>query len=188
MPATLAKVAFLDRDGTINVDRGYVHRIEDWEFTLGCVEALGMLRNSGFRIAIATHQSGIAGGRYTAEHVNKLHEVICHALALSGIHVDAVTFCPHAADAGCDCRKPRAGLARQVETVLGLPIDYAASWTIGDKPSDVEFGYSLGTRTALIRSDYWRHCQIEVRPDAIVDSLLEAARWITGNENGPAPE
>ncbi len=126
-------MAFLDRDGTINVDRGYVHRIDDWEFTPGCVEALGALRTLGFQLAVVTNQSGIAAGKYTVEHARRLHEHMCYELSLSGVHVSAVVYCPHATDACCECRKPRTGMARQVEAILGLPIDYAASWTIGDK-------------------------------------------------------
>ncbi len=141
----------------------------------------------GFQLAVVTNQSGIAAGKYTVEHARRLHEHMCRELSLSGVHVSAVVYCPHATDAGCDCRKPRTGMARQVEAILGLPIDYAASWTIGDKPSDVEFGQSLGTRTALIRSQYWTEGEIEVRPHMIVDSLLEATRRITSNEYGSAP-
>jgi D-glycero-D-manno-heptose 1,7-bisphosphate phosphatase len=174
----LLKLAFVDRDGTINVDRGHVHRLKDWEFTPGCDFALRLLREAGYEIAVVTNQSGIAAGMYTTEDAELLHEFMRSELAARGVHIDAVVFCPHARDGNCDCRKPKTGMARQVEAILGCAIDFARSWTIGDKVSDTGFGQSLGTKTALIRSRYWTEAEIAAWPTLIVDSLYDAARRI----------
>src|SRR5688572_4791073 len=124
------KVVFLDRDGTINIGRGYVHRIEDWEFTRLACESLALIRNAGFRIAVVTNQSGIAAGLYTVTDTERLHTFMDQQLVHAGVQVDAIVYCPHARDGNCNCRKPRIGMARIVEAKLGRPIDYARSWTI----------------------------------------------------------
>ena len=172
------KTAFLDRDGTINVDRGHVHRIEDWEFTPQCDFALRLLREAGFAIAIVTNQSGIAAGMYEIEDAERLHQFMRDELAARGAVIDAIVYCPHARDGKCACRKPRTGMAKQVEAIFAAPIDFPSSWTIGDKLSDIEFGRSLGTRTALLRSSYWREKEFDTEPNMIVDSLFEASRAI----------
>ena len=117
----LRKVAFLDRDGTINVDRGYVYRAADWQFTERAVEAIALLRAAGFAVAVVTNQSGIAAGYYTLDDLHSLHEHFQQELARAGTAVDAIAFCPHAAAENCDCRKPLTGMSRQVEAALGHP-------------------------------------------------------------------
>ena len=173
-----ARIVFLDRDGTVNVDHGYVYRVEDWEFTDRAIEALKILRACGFGLAIVTNQAGIARGYYRLEDVGILHQHLEDVLRGSGVQLDAIALCPHGPDAGCDCRKPLIGMARQIEQTIGQPIDYIQSWTIGDKISDLEFGFALGTQTALIRSQYWRPEDLDKQPTLIVDSLYDAARDI----------
>ncbi len=175
------KVVFLDRDGTINVDHGYVHRREDWEFTEHAVDALRLLRDAGFQLTIVSNQSGIASGRYTADHVLRLHAWAGRLLCESGVAIAAWAFCPHAASAACGCRKPKTGLVLEIVRQLGEPIDYEASWTIGDKESDVLFGESLGTRTVLLSSRYWEPEDVCCRPTHIAHTLRAAAIHIVGN-------
>ena len=172
------KVAFLDRDGTINVDNGFVHRIDDWQLIPAAEAALMILQAAGFRLAVVTNQSGIAAGMFTSADVEKLHAHMCEQLAQSGIQISAVAFCPHSPTKNCECRKPRLGLAQVVGSQLGEPIECSSSWTIGDKIGDIEFGRGLGTKTALIRSRYWTESD---HPDAdlIVNSLYDAAQKIS---------
>jgi D-glycero-D-manno-heptose 1,7-bisphosphate phosphatase len=172
------RIIFLDRDGTVNVDHGYVYRVEDWEFTDRAVEALEILRANGYALAIVTNQAGVARGYYGLDDVRKLHQYLEDVLRQSGVHLDAIALCPHGPDAGCDCRKPLTGMARQVERAIGRPIDYSRSWTIGDKISDYKFGLALGTQTALIRSQYWVHEGLDQQPTLIADSLYDAASGI----------
>jgi len=120
-------VIFLDRDGTLNVDKGFVHRAEDWEFTDRAAEALRELREAGYVIALVTNQSGVARGFFTLADVRALHEDVRQRLARQGVTLDAIAICPHAPDDDCECRKPRTGMARQIETQLGEPIPYERS-------------------------------------------------------------
>lgn len=178
----MRKVVFLDRDGTINVDRGFVFRIDDWEFAPGAIDGLRLLRSAGFALAVVSNQSGIAPGLYTTDDVARLHEHAALLLGKQGITLDAIAICPHAADEGCDCRKPRTDMARQIEARLGEAIDMSASWTVGDKPADVEFGLALGTRTVLLESRYWTSGTLQFSPTHIAATLLEAARMIMNSQ------
>ncbi len=177
MPSEENKVVFLDRDGTINHDCGYVYRKEDWQFKPRAKEALHNLKAAGFKLALITNQSGIGHGLYTEADVEALHIYMQAELKKSGAELDVIAYCPHHREAGCECRKPEIGMARQIEEKIGK-IDYAASWTIGDKEADLLFGKKLGTKTALIKSQYWQAEELSVQPDMIVESLDEAANKI----------
>ncbi|MBI4022491.1 MAG: HAD family hydrolase [Candidatus Andersenbacteria bacterium] len=177
------RVIFLDRDGTINrADKGeFVFRVKDWQWLPGAEDALKRLQAAGYSLAVVTNQSGIGHGLYSEADMQAVNEHMAAQLAASGVSLAAVVSCPHRRDAGCGCRKPATGLARQIEGAMG-PINYAASWAVGDKPSDVGFGRALGARTALLRSRHWREEQLAERPDAIVDSLREAADIIVSSK------
>jgi len=172
------KLIFLDRDGTLNVDHGFVHRIEDWEFTDRAPEAVKKLRDAGYAVALVTNQSGIARGYFMMDDVRRLHHWMQECLAARQTALDAIAICPHSPDGDCLCRKPRTAMAKQVEQALGDTIDYASSWTIGDKLSDLRFGIALGTHTALLRSDYWTPGDLVTSPDIVVESLFEAVEEI----------
>ena len=176
------KVIFLDRDGTLNVDQGYVHRQDDWQFTERAPEAVRMLKEAGFHLAVVSNQSGIGRGFFTMEDVTALHEYVQEQLATYETCLDVITICPHAPTEACSCRKPRTGMAHVVEQHLREAIDYHGSWTVGDKPSDVAFGHTLGTKTVLIRSKYWNLDSQILRPDLVADSLYEAASMIISRE------
>lgn len=175
------KVVFLDRDGTINVDSGFVCRRESWEWIPGSREGMKRLREAGFLLAVVTNQSGIGHGLYAEEDARKLHEYMEGELARAGIRLAAVFYCPHRRDGICGCRKPGTGMIEQAERQIG-PIDYEQSWVIGDKIADMEMGQRKGMKTALIRSRYWQENDIGEQPDVVVGSLEEAAgRVVTGN-------
>ena len=173
----MTKVIFLDRDGTINVDHGYVHAIKDWQFVPGAIEGLQQLQAAGYTLTIITNQSGIAQDMYTMQDMEALHEFMHTELSKQGIIIAVTAFCPHGRDSSCDCRKPKTGMATQIEVKLG-PIDYQDSWTIGDKTADLIFGHTLGTKTALVRSRYWQESDLKIAPTIQVDSLHEAAQYI----------
>lgn len=171
-------VIFLDRDGTLNVDKGYVHRPEDWQFTDRAPEALRELHEAGYAIALVTNQSGVGRGYFTLDDVQILHQYVQERLSEQGVRLDAIAVCPHAPDDGCSCRKPRTGMARQIKTQLREPIAYNRSWVIGDKLSDREFGRALGTQVYLLRSRYWHEGQLQDASVLISDSLYQAAQAI----------
>ena len=177
------RVVFLDRDGTLIADREYLHRIEQVDLLPGAVDGLRVLAGMGFALVVATNQSGVARGKFTEDDVRKVNEYLRTILAEHGVHVRAFLYCPHHPEASipeyaliCECRKPASGMAKQAETFLG-EIDYANSWSIGDKPTDIEFGQKLGMKTALLRSHYWT-TPPEPKPDFIVNTLFEAAQKI----------
>lgn len=173
----MKKVVFLDRDGTINVDTGYVHLPSQWQFTNRAIDALKMLQDAGFTLAIATGQSGIGSGMYDEAAMHALHRYMQALLKEHDVHIAAIAFCPHRPDEGCHCRKPNPGMAQQIERVIG-PVDYTSSWMIGDKLDDVGFGKAIGVNIALIKSRYWNEADITQQPDIIVESLYEAAEKI----------
>jgi D-glycero-D-manno-heptose 1,7-bisphosphate phosphatase len=169
---------FLDRDGTINVDHGYVAHRDRWEFVPGALDALKRLQIAGFALAVATNQSAVGARRCTSEDVLALHQFMVEQLAEHGVTLQAVAFCPHSSNISCNCRKPKTGLARAIEAHLQSEIDYGRSWTIGDKVSDIEFGRQLGTRTVLLRSRYWQEDDLLLMPDGICASILPAAQFV----------
>ena len=173
----MKKVVLLDRDGTINIDHGYVHRIEQWQFMPGAISAMSALIDAGFLLAVVTNQSGIGCGQYAPEDVEQLHSHMNHELSLHDIHVSAIAICPHRADDNCHCRKPATGMFSMIEDSIGR-IDRSASWMVGDKPSDIEFGARLGVRTVLLPSAYWQASGLQVAPTMVCDDLKSAADCI----------
>jgi D-glycero-D-manno-heptose 1,7-bisphosphate phosphatase len=149
-------------------------------FTERAPEAIKLLHEAGYKLAVATNQSGIGHEYYTEADMRRLHEHMQAELERqAGVRVDAIAFCPHRQDAGCGCRKPETGMARQVEEQLG-EIDYGQSWMVGDKEKDVEFGQRLGMKTVLVSSEYWKKGELACRPDYTVKNLFEAAQIIIG--------
>jgi D-glycero-D-manno-heptose 1,7-bisphosphate phosphatase len=149
------KAAFLDRDGVVNVDHGYVHRIEDFHFQDGIFQACRHLAAQGFLLIVVTNQSGIARGYYSGEDFDRLTAWMTGAFADNGVKISAVYHCPHHPDFGppadrdCDCRKPRPGMIDRAVAEFGL--DRAASLMIGDSMSDMQAAKAarLGLRILL---------------------------------------
>lgn len=181
-PATTQtkKVVFLDRDGTINQDTGFVHAIKDWQFVPGAIEAMQTLQENGFTLTVVTNQSGIAHELYTEEDMQKVHEYMLSELTKNDINIASIAYCSHGRDSDCRCRKPRTGMIDSINQEIG-PIDMSASWTIGDKIADLLLGQNASTKTALIKSKYWQESdlrQLKHQPDLVTSSLLQAARKI----------
>ena len=153
------RAVFLDRDGTINVEKNYLYKIEDFEFIPGAAEAIKMLKAAGFLVIVVSNQSGIARGLFTEEAVRNLHQHIQDELAMIGTSVDAFYFCPHHPEEGlgeyrvsCDCRKGAPGLLLQA--AMEHDIDLGKSFMIGDKMSDVEAGVRAGCQSLLVQTGY----------------------------------
>ena len=149
------KAAFIDRDGVINEERNYVHRIEDFHLLPGTVEALTLLRDSGYRLIVVTNQAGIARGYYDEAAMNRLHDFLRARLAEDGVILDAIYYCPHhpegvvkGFDIECDCRKPAPGMLLQA--TQEFDIDLTASVLIGDKVSDIAFAPSFSICAILL--------------------------------------
>lgn len=145
------KAVFLDRDGTINVEKNYLYQIEDFEFIPGVPEAIKMLNDAGYLVIVVTNQAGIARGYYTEEDMYKLHRHIDEELKKYNAHIDAYYFCPHHPLHGigkykqdCNCRKPKSGMLE--EAIKDFNIDVTKSYIIGDKEWDIEAGKKLGIK------------------------------------------
>ena len=132
------KVVFFDRDGVINVEKNYLYKIEEFEFIDSEFSSFQYLKKLGYKFVIITNQSGIDRGKYTVEDFNILTTWMLEQFKEHGITIEAVNYCPHHPDfsGDCECRKPKIGMIKQAEEVL--EIDYANSWLIGDKNSDIE--------------------------------------------------
>ncbi|MEK7499226.1 MAG: HAD-IIIA family hydrolase [Patescibacteria group bacterium] len=151
MNTTLQKIIVLDRDGVLNIDVGYTHLIEDFKLGPNVVEGLTVLKDLGFKFAIATGQSGISKGKYTLDVMHAFNNHLVEELAKHGFTVDAFVFCPHDKGEGCTCRKPGIGMLEQIEAKIG-PIDWASSWGIGDKPADSKMILTMGGNAVLVES------------------------------------
>ena len=152
------KAIFLDRDGTINVDKGYLYKPEDFEFIDGVPEAIKKMHELGYLVIVITNQSGVARGYYTENDIEILHQYIDAKLNGYGTWIDAYYYCPHHPKAiissyrkECSCRKPNNGLFKRA--MQEWNINPRASWAIGDKERDIEPARNLNIKTVLISKD-----------------------------------
>lgn len=143
-----ARFVFLDRDGTLVHDGGYVHRVEDYRLLPGVIEALRLLRDAGFRFAIVTNQSGIGRGLYTEADFERFQRRLLDDLEAGGITIEATYMCPHLPDTRCTCRKPEP--TSLLDARDRFAIDLAASWVIGDHAVDVRLAANAGCGGILL--------------------------------------
>lgn len=150
----MRKAVFFDRDGVLNVDKGYLSRVEDFEWIDGAKEAVAWLTKEGYDVVVVTNQSGVARGYYTEEDVRRLHDWMCRQIEEAGGKVTAVYYCPYlegapvkAYDKQSDWRKPAPGMILQA--AADWDIDLASSVMIGDMPRDVECGERAGVPSYL---------------------------------------
>lgn len=178
---SMQRAVFLDRDGTINVEKEYLYQIAEFEFIPGVVDAVRLLNEAGFLVVVVTNQSGVARGYYTEEDVENLHRHVAGELKKSGARVDAWLYCPHHPDGRgsyslpCNCRKPLPGMLK--EAAMRFDIDLAGSVMIGDKLADISAGLAVGCRTILVRTGYGADDEPFV-PDAttVFDDLPAAVK------------
>jgi D-glycero-D-manno-heptose 1,7-bisphosphate phosphatase len=166
------KVVILDRDGTIVIDRGYLDDPAGLEFLPGAAEGLRSLYSQGYRLVVITNQSGVGRGLFPIERVYAMNARLERMVEEAGTRLEHIYFCPHAPDAGCDCRKPALSLMTQAAAELGF--DPAGAIVIGDKASDVEFGRRAGALTMLIGNPE-SPLASSATPDYVVGNLQEAA-------------
>ena len=178
---------FLDRDGTIIEERGYLDRLDLLELYPFTTDAIRLLNRAGYATVVVTNQGGIGRGIIDEEFLRYAHETIDARLAAGNARIDRYYFCPHHPDAvvpelrrKCACRKPAPGMIEQACRELSL--DPRRSVTIGDRRLDVLSGHGAGTRTVLVRTGHGAHEEAmplgAARPDAILNNLMEAVGWI----------
>lgn len=179
---------FLDRDGTINVEAGYIRELENLNLMPGAAAAIKRLNQLGIPAILATNQSGPARGYYPESWVHALHERLVALLAAEGAQLDDVFYCPHHPEGvvpeftqDCRCRKPETGMLE--DAAARHDVDLSLSYMVGDKSTDVEVGQRAGCRTVLLRSGYGEQVlagdyQWPVQPDHVADTIVEAIDWV----------
>ena len=176
------KAVFLDRDGTINVDPGYLGDPEKFHFLPGVVNALTRLREAGYLIFVISNQSGIARGFFRDEDLRKIHDKMTAALRAEGIALDGIYYCPHHPAEQCSCRKPSPALV--LEASRSYDIDLRGSFFIGDRVSDIETGKNAGCSTILVLTgageEALRELPASRQPDHVARDLFVAVSWILG--------
>lgn len=143
MTAIEEKIALLDRDGTIIVDKVYLDDPQGLEFAEGALEGMRLLRDAGFKLVMITNQSGIARGYFDEATLARIHRRLEELLAAEGLRLEAIYHCPHGPDDGCDCRKPAPGMVRAAMRDLGFSSDRAV--VIGDSSADMGVATAVGS-------------------------------------------
>ena len=183
---------FVDRDGTLIEEVGYLDRPERVSLFPWSIAAIHALNRAGMRVVMTSNQSGVARGFFTTATVDEVHRHLAELLAAGGARIDAYYYCPHHPDGkvaefarSCDCRKPGPGLVERAERELG--IDPCQSFTIGDRWLDVALARRVGAQGVLVRTGYGAteedRPQAGLEADAVVDNLVEAVSWILTRTN-----
>jgi D-glycero-D-manno-heptose 1,7-bisphosphate phosphatase len=178
---------FVDRDGTLIEEVGYLDRVDRLALYPWTTDAIRALNRAGLPIVLVSNQSGIARGFFTEAVVDEVHARLAALLQAGGAHIDAYYYCPHHPDGKvpgyrqeCDCRKPKRGLVDRAAVALG--VDPARSFVVGDRWLDVGLAKTIGGRGVLVRTGYGadeeRRPPEGVSADAIVDNFAGAASWI----------
>ena len=184
------RAVFVDRDGTMIEDVGFLDRLERLKLFPYTVDALRLLKRAGFRIVVVTSQNGVAQGMLTEEFLAEAHAHLSRVLEAAGASVDGYYYCPHSPYAtveryrvDCECRKPKPGMILAAAREHGL--DLPRSFVIGDRWRDIEMGLAAGTRALLVETGYGRS-EAARRPQHMagvptVATLIDAASWILRN-------
>lgn len=170
------KAVFLDRDGTINEDIGFPHKIEHFKLLPGVCEGLIKLQSAEYKLIIITNQSGIGRGVYRLEDFYAFNNHLVKILNQNGINISRTYYCPHHPDDNCECRKPKPKLIQDAAKDLNL--DISSSWMIGDKLSDIQMGENAGCQGAVLLDP--KYVQDINKPK--LKNLIEAADYILTHE------
>jgi D-glycero-D-manno-heptose 1,7-bisphosphate phosphatase len=177
---------FLDRDGTIAEEVGYLNHPDRFRMFPFAGPAIRRLNEASLAVIVVTNQSGVARGYFPESLVQQVNERMQRELQADGAHVDAVYYCPHSSADDCDCRKPRTGMIERA--VREHHIDLLRSYVIGDRYGDMELAFRAGCKAIFVRSGYgrgeetWHSGEWPRQPDAIVEDLQLAADWILGQQ------
>ena len=147
----MGKLILLDRDGVINQDSdAFVKSVDEFLPLPGSIEAIGDLCAAGFRVALCTNQSGVGRGLLTESELRRIHEKLCSLVEAAGGRIEAIRYCPHLPDDGCDCRKPAPGMVIDLMEALGASA--VDTVVVGDSLRDLESGRRAGCRAVLVRT------------------------------------
>lgn len=170
-------LVMLDRDGVINYDSiDYIKSPDEWHEIPGSLEAIAKLNKAGFKVGVATNQSGIGRGYYNENTLEQIHSKMLSGVEKVGGCIDKIVYCPHLPDAGCDCRKPKPGLLKQLADYFDT--DTHNLYYIGDKKSDVMAARACGAIPLLIKSDVHSVTGVELQEVQSFDSLADSVEYI----------
>jgi D-glycero-D-manno-heptose 1,7-bisphosphate phosphatase len=185
---------FLDRDGTLSHEIGYVNHLSRFRLLPFAVDAVRLINGSGRLAVLVTNQAGVARGYFPESLIHDVHARVRASLAEGGARLDGIYVCVHHPTVGappyrqdCECRKPRPGLLRQAERELGA--DLTRSWMIGDRHGDLAVAWAAGARAALVKTGYgrgeieWHAAEWPRPPDLVAENVLEAVERILGLED-----
>lgn len=190
----MKRAVFLDRDGTVSEEVGYVNHVGRFRLLPRAAQGIRRINESDYLAVLVTNQAGVARGYFKESLVIAVHERLEELLAENGAHLDGIYYCPHHPTAGeppyrqdCDCRKPKPGMVLAAQRDLN--IDVAQSFMVGDKHSDITFAQSVGMQGVLVKTGYglgeieqWSAEWTE-QPDQICEDLLDAVEWILSRDD-----
>jgi len=191
----MTSAVFLDRDGTLNIDSGYIADPQELVLYPWAAQAVRLLNDNGIKAIVATNQSTVARGYCSEQMIDAIHDKLQQDLAKEGAHLDAIYYCPHHPEIGdspylkdCDCRKPRPGMLYRAGREHR--IDLTTCYVIGDKTLDIQVARSVGARGALVLTGFGRDSinrfqGSALQPDLICDNVLEAVRAVLLDKPGP---
>lgn len=181
-PQALRPAVFIDRDGTIAEEVGYLNHVSRFRMFPFVPAALRRLNQAGCTLVLVTNQSGIARGYFPESLVREVHQRMMQQLSESGARVDAIYYCPHTSSENCNCRKPKTGMLDRA--VREHALDLRRSFVVGDRYADVELAHNAHARGILVRTGYgegelaWNAAKWRRPPDFVAGDLAEAADWI----------
>jgi D-glycero-D-manno-heptose 1,7-bisphosphate phosphatase len=178
----LRPAVFIDRDGTVSEEVGYLNHISRFRMLPAVPAAIRKLNDRGIPAILVTNQSGVGRGYFPESLVHAVHDALRAELAAAGAHLDAIYYCPHVSSDLCACRKPSPGMLERAAAEHAL--DLERSFVVGDRFGDIELGHRVGARSILVRTGYgegeilYHLPKWKVRPDFIADDLAQATDWI----------
>lgn len=179
----MKNTVFLDRDGTINKDTGYLDSPDKLVLLDGALDAIKLLNDLNVRVIVITNQSGIGRGYLSSEVAESINLHLNEILDEGGAKIDAFYYCPHHPDECCNCRKPKTGLIESASK--DHDIDPSETYLVGDKVSDIELAYKIGSKAILVLTGYGiEHMVLLSRtPDFVAKNILDAVNWIIKDIN-----
>ena len=170
------KVIFLDRDGVINIDKHYVHKIEDFEFYENIFDICKYFQELGYEIIIITNQSGIGRKYFTQSDFSKLTKWMLDKFRVHGLEILDLFYCPHTPEYNCNCRKPKSGMV--LEACKKYDIDLKKSWVIGDKVTDIDLAYNSGIKNSILISNQYLFDKDTLKTNHIIKDVIESKNII----------
>lgn len=188
-----SKAIFMDRDGTISEEVGYINHINRFQLLPKTIDAIRLINQNDFKAIVVTNQAGVARGYFPEDLVHMVHTKMNRLLNQGGAHLDKIYYCPHHPKVGtaryridCNCRKPKSGMLEKAAEEFN--IDFSHSYIIGDKYTEIAVGYKVGAKSILVLTGYglgefelygrqWEH-----KPDFVAEDLLAAVNWILKQE------